>query len=255
VSNADGNQTTPAGWYADPAGSPQLRWWDGSGWTDHLQAPAQPAPAAQAPQPAPAAQAYGQQPPAYGQQPAYGQVSAPAPAPASAYPAAATIPSVPAGTPAYGPFIWVITLLPLISFLLIPLLLPSLQEQLRSSLADPYGQQLYSGYSMSGLVVQGVVNLLSLLIYAAVVVLAYLDHRWLLRTGYTRPFHWAWAFLSTVYPIGRSVVVRRRSGRGIAPMWVAIAIAALGLIIGIGLVVWTFSLIFSTMSTGYGNLS
>lgn len=25
-----------AGWYADPAGSPLLRWWDGDAWTDHL---------------------------------------------------------------------------------------------------------------------------------------------------------------------------------------------------------------------------
>ncbi|MCS5717932.1 DUF2510 domain-containing protein [Herbiconiux sp. CPCC 205763] len=236
MSNADGNQTTPAGWYADPAGSPQLRWWDGTAWTDHLQ-PAQ----------APVAQ------PAHASAPA----AAPSPAPAYgyAYPAAPVLPSVPAGTPAYGPFIWVITLLPLISLLLIPLLLPSLAESLRSSLADPYSQQLYGGYTMSGLVVQGVVNLLSLVLYAAVVVLAYFDHRWLLRTGYARPFHWAFAFLGFVYPIGRSVVVRRRSGRGIAPMWVSIAIAALGLIIGIALTVWVFGVVFSTMSTGYGYVS
>jgi hypothetical protein len=26
-----------AGWYADPAGGPQARWWDGKGWTAHLQ--------------------------------------------------------------------------------------------------------------------------------------------------------------------------------------------------------------------------
>lgn len=29
----------PAGWYADPAGTPQERWWDGRGWSDHLRAP------------------------------------------------------------------------------------------------------------------------------------------------------------------------------------------------------------------------
>jgi hypothetical protein len=34
----------PAGWYSDPAGSIGTRWWDGTGWTDHLQAASQAAP-------------------------------------------------------------------------------------------------------------------------------------------------------------------------------------------------------------------
>ena len=29
----------PAGWYADPAGGPRLRWWDGTAWTEHFQEP------------------------------------------------------------------------------------------------------------------------------------------------------------------------------------------------------------------------
>ncbi len=34
------NPTTsaaPAGWYNDPLGIPQLRWWNGIGWTNHVQ--------------------------------------------------------------------------------------------------------------------------------------------------------------------------------------------------------------------------
>ncbi|MDF5757245.1 DUF2510 domain-containing protein [Spongiactinospora sp. TRM90649] len=39
---------TPAGWYPDPYGSPNLRWWDGNQWTDAthaLESPPQPGPA------------------------------------------------------------------------------------------------------------------------------------------------------------------------------------------------------------------
>ena len=31
----------PFGWYPDPAGSPMLRWWNGSAWTNRLE-PARP---------------------------------------------------------------------------------------------------------------------------------------------------------------------------------------------------------------------
>jgi len=27
----------PAGWYRDPLGIPQLRWWNGIAWTNHIQ--------------------------------------------------------------------------------------------------------------------------------------------------------------------------------------------------------------------------
>ena len=28
----------PAGWYRDPLGLPQLRWWNGLQWTNHIEA-------------------------------------------------------------------------------------------------------------------------------------------------------------------------------------------------------------------------
>ena len=41
----------PPGWYPDPAGGAGTRWWNGQGWTEHVQAPTPPPP----PPPPPAA--------------------------------------------------------------------------------------------------------------------------------------------------------------------------------------------------------
>lgn len=32
-------QLAPFGWYPDPAGTPMLRWWNGTAWTDRLERP------------------------------------------------------------------------------------------------------------------------------------------------------------------------------------------------------------------------
>jgi cytochrome bd-type quinol oxidase subunit 2 len=63
-----------------------------------------------------------------------------------------------------------------------------------------------------------------IVIYGLFVVAAALDYRALSARGVPRPFHWAWTFLSAlVYIIGRTVVARRRTGTGLAPLWVTIA--------------------------------
>ncbi|MFN8151507.1 MAG: DUF2510 domain-containing protein [Solirubrobacterales bacterium] len=74
-----------AGWYPDDQG--QVRWWDGSGWTEHLQTPPQPTPAPQA-EPTPAVAPQSEAEPASQPQP---PSSAPPP-PSSPSPATGIVP-------------------------------------------------------------------------------------------------------------------------------------------------------------------
>ena len=39
MSDAAASSPLQRGWYADPAGLPQQRWWDGERWTEHLHDP------------------------------------------------------------------------------------------------------------------------------------------------------------------------------------------------------------------------
>ncbi|TFB55010.1 DUF2510 domain-containing protein [Cryobacterium tagatosivorans] len=39
MSDASPDVPTQRGWYADPTGLPQKRWWDGEQWTEHLHDP------------------------------------------------------------------------------------------------------------------------------------------------------------------------------------------------------------------------
>lgn len=75
--------------------------------------------------------------------------------------------------------------------------------------------------------------------YGLSVLFSYFDYRELTRRGVPSPFHWAFAFISSiVYVIGRSVVVRRRTGKGISPMWVTIVTYVLANIIVSVYMVW-----------------
>lgn len=76
------------------------------------------------------------------------------------------------------------------------------------------------------------------LVYGLSVWFAYLDFTELNTRQVPQPFHWAWTFLSSaVYVIGRSVVVRRRTGSGISPMWweIATLVVTCGVVIYIAL--------------------
>ncbi|YCH07801.1 DUF2510 domain-containing protein [Arthrobacter sp. alpha11c] len=130
-------------------------------------------------------------------------------------------------TPVYNPFIWALVLLPLVSLLLLLTWQPefrTITTRQGTTTIDP--MSMYTpGYFLlqaSGLIVYGVS-----------VLMAYLDHRRLARSGVVRPFHWAWCFLSpVVYVIGRTVIVRKVApGRGMGPVWALIGMVVLSLIV------------------------
>ena len=129
-------------------------------------------------------------------------------------------------TPVYNPLIWTIVLLPIVSLMV-------------SSSID---MNSYLTQSASGLPVFDplyvVSQCLAIGIYLATVLFAFYDRRALIAAGFVRPFHWAWAFLSTgVYIIGRSVIVRRRAGRGLAPIWVWLAVTVISTIVAFSRVI------------------
>ena len=199
MSTSGGGHGVPPGWYPDPAATGRFRWWDGSAWTDQFSTPQAPGP-------------YG--PPGAG--PYAGAAYAPQRPPLSS------------GTPVYNPLIWIITLLPLLTTLLLLFWNPDFRviyigsEQ--TPTVDPtsiftpiYFLLVFSGF----------------LTYGATVLLAYFDSERLKQDGVVRPFHWAWSFLSgAVYVIGRSVIVAKVApGRGLTPIWVLIGVVFLSFVV------------------------
>lgn len=111
--------------------------------------------------------------------------------------------------------VWLLVLVPLLA--IAPLLTIDLEGFFRDALIASQ-----SGVAPHVLLPPGMLLAQSFgwALYAASVAFALLDW-WILRQrGVVRPFHWAWAFLMTlVYLIGRTVVLRRRAGRGQSPLW------------------------------------
>lgn len=152
----------------------------------------------------------------------------------------------PEGTVTNTPWIWLIVVLPLIS--LIPVFFIPWASMFQYDLDDPT-----SAYTSSlGLLTSPayIATLaLSPIIYGLSALFAYLDWKQLTKNGVPQPFHFAWVFLSSlVYVIGRSVVVRRRTGQGFAPFWGAMASIALSIIVGIYLSVVMFQAMFESFS-------
>jgi Protein of unknown function (DUF2510) len=158
--------------------------------------------------------------------------------------------AAPGGTSPYTVWIWLIVVL-----LVLPpfgLLLMDWAGIVASAVAVPSGAGNLAMLSDPGFLITTLSGWVSL---GLCVLFAYFDWRELQRRGVPRPFHFAWVLLYIItYTIGRSVVVRRRTGRGIAPMWVSIAGMVASFAIGIYLgVMMVIGVIEALLATQYGS--
>ncbi|UTT61918.1 DUF2510 domain-containing protein [Microcella humidisoli] len=196
--------STPAGWYADPAGGTQRRWWDGARWTDHLETP-------------------------------YSTTAAAMPERA------------PEGTDPSTTWIWPLVVIPVLQLLSVFWI--DWETFIVTSLTDTSVAGQAALFSTPGYVAVTALGWITNILF---VLFAFLDWRELRRRGVPQPFHWAWSFLVLasawpVYPIGRAIVARRRTGRGMASLWITIATIVLGIIVTIGLAIFIVQFAFTNV--------
>jgi hypothetical protein len=151
-------------------------------------------------------------------------------------------------------WIWILVVLPLLGFL--PLLFVPWQAYFGPMFRDPTNPSSIIDAQLAFFTSPAYLGTiaLSLLIYAGTVVLALLDYRVLAARGLPKPFHWALAFIPSygylVYVIGRSVVVKSRTDRGLGPLWVTIAVFVLSLVLSFVLV-YQMMAAMSSLLQGY----
>lgn len=217
----------PAGWYPDPDRADGQRWWNGMAWTEDRRGPVAPAAA-------PAASGY----PAY---PTYG-----------AYPTPAAEPVARRDVPTNTVWIWLIVFLPVLSVL--PLFFfdwggyirdITLQAAAPGAGTSPFGPSPMDGALLG-------VTALGYLVIALQALFAWLDWRALKARGIVKPFHWAWIFFTLVvsngvYIIGRGVMLRRQTGRGLGPVWAWIAVNVAGILAAVIFVTHLMNYIFTTL--------
>ena len=216
----------PAGWYPVAAGSAQQRWWDGTRWTDHIYDPATATPAAAAASTATGAAA------------ATPVTTEPLRAPDGVKPGTVWFWALVVGAPV------------LQSLLLIPLAI-YLNQILGGNLTDA-NTIVNDEFTPMFLVV----TLAGWVVEAFCIVFAVLDWRELRKRGVPSPFHWAWSFFvvalgwPVVYVIGRTVVAKRRTGSGLAPLWVFIALEVVAFIAGVVFAVYVFIEFLNVLNDG-----
>ena len=169
-------------------------------------------------------------------------------APVDASPAAvgsATIaaPATSTGSGPYTLWLWIIIGLLAVSFLsLVTFDFQGYVLASAYSVNDPFAIFTPGYFLMLGV---------SFIAYWGTVALAFFDHKELKARGIVSPFHWAFAFISSlVYLVGRSIVLKRRIGSGMLPLWVSVGYVVACVIVVIVWVVSTIALITS-ISNGF----
>ncbi|WP_426518109.1 DUF2510 domain-containing protein [Diaminobutyricibacter sp. McL0618] len=172
---------------------------------------------------------------------------APLPQAAPGAPLPGERPRLPETTPVYNVYIWLVIAVPFLAFPLLFLFSPGVFE------FNPLGSRSEIAHATASILgVSLAVGAISWVLWAVTVLFAFLDWRELKRSGVERPFHWAWAFLSSLaYVIGRSVIVHKVARpRGLATIWWLIGVTAVSLIISI---VWSIGLTSSIVQYYYNN--
>jgi len=159
-------------------------------------------------------------------------------------------PLLPADRPVYNVWIWLIVLLPLLTFGAFFLWQPNFDYVSQFSSPGSVGS-VYSSM-FSSILTPGYFAIvgLSVVIYGLTALFAWRDVVWLRAQGVVRPFSWPWVFIPSygglVYVIGRSVIVYRVARpRGRAPIWVFIGVIVLGFVISL---IWMTMIMASMMS-------
>jgi hypothetical protein len=216
--------TIPAGWYSDPTDASQLRWWNGSAWSQHVQQ--RPAPIS--PTPVEAAPVVSAQVEAAQVEPAQAAVEPVRFTPVTETPlvrtqlveTAASVDDEAVPTRSNTVSSWFVALSPFYYAIAFIIALPALA-------------------SIAGVAVLGAIAAAVLVIpFAIALIFAISDFSALKKRGIPRPAAPGWMFLTPlVYLIVRTVRVRRATGKGSAPLWVWIAAWAVSsAIIGISTV-------------------
>jgi hypothetical protein len=181
----DASVVIPAGWYEDPAGQSDTRWWDGANWTAHTMM--RPPVAAVATTPLPQ------------------QIFGSAPQPWSPQPWSHEPLLTPAVPPWSTPYIWILSVLPL------------------AELTISWGAGFIWGltFRASGLGVLGIS--LTILFVGLFVLFTILDYRALGRLGYEKRASPVLIIVPLLYMGRRAAAVRRVTRKGLLPLFVFMA--------------------------------